>query len=85
MNLAMRTHVCPGPGCKALVTPSRLMCRTHWFQVPKPLRDDLFSAVDAYKATSVELTNDAEFKALRRKMQLAQVACIAAVRGQVTA
>ena len=30
---------CRIPGCTATVSPERLMCRPHWYQVPKHLRD----------------------------------------------
>jgi hypothetical protein len=30
---------CRIPGCPAQVGRRRLMCRPHWYQVPKPLRD----------------------------------------------
>ena len=33
----MRT--CDAPGCDVPVRRGILMCRPHWFQVPKPLRD----------------------------------------------
>lgn len=33
------SHLCPGPGCQLHVSPDRLMCRGHWYAVPKPLRD----------------------------------------------
>lgn len=34
------THPCPGPGCDVTDVPDRmLMCRAHWYKVPKPLRD----------------------------------------------
>jgi len=31
------THAyrCPIPGCDDLIDPSRLMCRRHWYRVPK--------------------------------------------------
>jgi hypothetical protein len=33
------SHLCPAAGCRQPVSPDRLMCRPHWYQVPKPLRD----------------------------------------------
>ena len=35
----MTTHTCPGPHCDRQVDYRMLACRTHWYQVPKPLRD----------------------------------------------
>src|ERR1035437_5921269 len=30
---------CPIPGCGRPIDPSRLMCRSHWYLVPKDVRD----------------------------------------------
>lgn len=30
--------VCDAPGCKVEIPRGRLMCRPHWFAVPRPLR-----------------------------------------------
>jgi hypothetical protein len=30
---------CPVSGCREQVDPSRLMCRGHWYQLPRQLRD----------------------------------------------
>jgi hypothetical protein len=38
------THTCPGPGCESRVPTEMLACREHWFQVPKALRDEVWSA-----------------------------------------
>lgn len=32
-------HPCPAPGCRSIVSATRLLCRPHWHAVPKPLRD----------------------------------------------
>lgn len=37
---------CAAAGCAAAVHPSRLMCRAHWFLVPKVLRDRVW---DSYR------------------------------------
>lgn len=34
----MSEHRCHAAGCTAVVPPAMLMCRMHWFMVPKPLR-----------------------------------------------
>ena len=34
---------CRMPGCPAGVGRLRLMCRPHWYQVPKPLRDRVWA------------------------------------------
>lgn len=35
----MDGHTCPAPGCTRSLPPRLLMCRSHWFALPKPLRD----------------------------------------------
>lgn len=37
------SHLCPASGCRRPVSPDRLMCRPHWYQVPKPLRDAVWA------------------------------------------
>lgn len=34
---------CPIPLCGDQIDPSRLMCRTHWYMVPKELRDRVWA------------------------------------------
>jgi len=36
-------HLCPVGGCQQDVRADRLMCRPHWYQVPKPLRDTVWA------------------------------------------
>ena len=38
------THHCHAEGCTQPVPPELLMCRPHWFKVPKPIRDRIWSA-----------------------------------------
>jgi hypothetical protein len=38
-----RAGWCPVPGCHAQIDPSRLMCRRHWYLVPKQLRDRVWA------------------------------------------
>lgn len=38
------SHSCHATGCEIPVLPARFMCRRHWFQVPKALRDKIWSA-----------------------------------------
>jgi hypothetical protein len=35
---------CPVPGCSERINPSRLMCRPHWYLVPKPVRDRVWAS-----------------------------------------
>lgn len=37
-------HVCHALGCNVRVPPKMLMCRRHWYMVPKPLRDAVWGA-----------------------------------------
>jgi len=37
------SHLCPAAGCHRHVSPDRLMCRPHWYQVPRPLRDAVWA------------------------------------------
>jgi hypothetical protein len=32
-------HECPAEGCTRTVNVSMLLCRPHWFMVPRPLRN----------------------------------------------
>ncbi len=34
---------CPLAGCAEKIDPSRLMCRRHWYRVPKRLRDQVWA------------------------------------------
>lgn len=77
----VRMHRCPAPTCEVQVMPEKLMCSVHWAKVPAPLQTDLYSAVCAYKATSLKTPN-VEFNRLRRAMHLAQNACVNAVRAE---
>jgi len=36
-------EACAIPRCRNQIDPSRLMCRTHWYMVPKELRDDVWA------------------------------------------
>jgi hypothetical protein len=36
------SHKCPGPSCEQRVADHMLMCRPHWYQVPRALRDDVW-------------------------------------------
>lgn len=34
---------CAHPRCEVQAQPGQLACRNHWFQLPKPLRDAIWS------------------------------------------
>jgi hypothetical protein len=35
-------HTCHARGCNRPVPPKMFMCRTHWFSLPKPMRDAIW-------------------------------------------
>jgi hypothetical protein len=35
----LNPHLCHAKGCLRRVAPAMLMCRAHWFMVPKDLRE----------------------------------------------
>lgn len=37
-----RAHGCHWPGCNVQVPPAMWGCRSHWFRLPKPIRDDIW-------------------------------------------
>jgi hypothetical protein len=37
-------HRCPVGDCRVTVGPDRLMCRPHWYSVPRPVRDAVWAA-----------------------------------------
>lgn len=39
-------HTCHAKGCDVRVPPKMLMCRRHWYMVPKALRDAIW---DTYR------------------------------------
>ena len=39
-----RNHICHWPGCEKEVPPAMWGCRTHWYALPKILRDRIWSA-----------------------------------------
>lgn len=40
----MSEHHCHAWGCSVSTSPEMLMCRRHWFMVPKSLRDRVWAA-----------------------------------------
>jgi hypothetical protein len=43
LALAERGGHCQVPCCGEQIDPSRLMCRRHWYRVPKQLRDQVWA------------------------------------------
>jgi hypothetical protein len=42
-TLQSGADACTIPGCGRQIDPSRLMCREHWYTVPKELRDRVWA------------------------------------------
>lgn len=38
------SHECPATGCTKAVNAGMLMCQTHWYMVPGPLRSAVWAA-----------------------------------------
>lgn len=58
---------CAAPACSIRISSKFMMCRQHWFQVPKPIRDEVWRAfkeegvlsdayLDAYEAAVASVT-----------------------------
>lgn len=39
-------HTCHLPGCKVKCPPAHLLCRAHWFMVPRDLQFEVYDTVD---------------------------------------
>jgi hypothetical protein len=37
------THTCHWPGCNVEVPPAMWGCKSHWFKLPKPLRNRIWA------------------------------------------
>jgi len=61
-------HHCHAIGCTVLVPPRLFMCRPHWFQLPRRLRD----AVWATYVPGQELTKDPSPEWLRSANEAVQ-------------
>lgn len=54
----MKKHVCHAVGCNVSVPPKMLMCRRHWFMVPKPLRVAVWAAYVPGQETRKDPTDE---------------------------
>jgi hypothetical protein len=69
------THNCAAIGCHTQVAASMLMCRRHWYMVPKPLRDLVWAAYRNYdRARTPALQSE-----MLDKLRTAQDAAVSAV------
>jgi hypothetical protein len=55
---------CPVPGCRKPIDPSRLMCRDHWYLVPKSLRDRIWATWRSGKGARTREHRDAVLAAV---------------------
>lgn len=53
------TPWCPVPGCEAPRKVNQMMCRTHWFRVPKAVRDSVWATVRGDLEKYLEARNEA--------------------------
>jgi hypothetical protein len=71
-------HPCERPGCGATVDDGMLLCRAHWFQVPRPLRAAVWSTWGALRkehtVESVRAYRDARDAAIASITLAAEVA-----------
>lgn len=54
-----KPSICDAPGCDVVIPRGRLMCRSHWFQVPRQLREAInetwrSKAIRAWSANCLE-------------------------------
>lgn len=45
-------RICPIHGCAKEISPGQMMCRRHWFMVPRPLRCAINATWGRYGARS---------------------------------
>ena len=75
-NRPIRT--CDAPGCDTQVRRGILMCRSHWFQVPKPLRDAISQTwaagqIRAWSANCIEARSFLATKAAKASTIAARI------------
>lgn len=70
VTLGSGVSFCPIPDCGIQIDPSRLMCRAHWYVVPKHTRDQVWATWRSGQG------------AFSTEHQDAVIAAIAAVRGR---
>jgi hypothetical protein len=65
--LRHRADRCPISGCGEQIDPSRLMCRRHWYAVPRQLRDRVWATWRSGRAAGSDEHREA--------VRLAIIAC----------
>lgn len=68
---AAGSHQCPARDCGQQVGPGRLMCRPHWYMVPRPLRDAMWATWRSGQGAGTEahqLACDAAIRAVNSRL-----------------
>lgn len=52
----MAKRACRWPGCQTVVPASMWGCKSHWYQLPKPIRDDIWSNYRPGQETSLQIS-----------------------------
>ena len=63
----MAKHTCHWPGCENEVPPAMWGCRTHWFKLPKRLRDRIWATYRP--GQEITKTPSAEYLAVAHEVQ----------------
>lgn len=64
-------HQCPADGCEEQVPAHMLMCRTHWYMVPRHLRSAVWNAWDGGMGAGTDehwAACDAAINAVNRRL-----------------
>ncbi len=62
-----RNHTCHWPGCEKQVPPAMWGCKTHWFKLPKHLRNKIWKAYRP--GQEVTMTPSVEYLAVAKEVQ----------------
>jgi hypothetical protein len=49
-------HHCPVPGCEAVISDDRLLCRAHWARVPRHIQRAVYAAWNAFQSSKGQYT-----------------------------
>jgi hypothetical protein len=63
-TLPHRASRCPIPGCSSRIDSSRLMCRSHWYLVPREVRDQVWATWRSGQAAFSRDHQDAVLRAI---------------------
>lgn len=53
-----REHTCHWPGCMKQVPPAMWGCKTHWFKLPKHLRDAVWAAYEPGQEATMDVSSE---------------------------